>query len=116
MTTNSTRWIGPDDTLTVGTIGFLIEHSNENTGVSRFELRDTPPYTNRSHEPRLTGWCGTWNNVGTYGQGMARVERLARNGRALVRKLDGDELAAALEELGYPELLEGVADNMAAQK
>ena len=38
---------------------------------------------------------------------MARVERLARNGRALVRKLDGDELAAALEELGYPELLEG---------
>ena len=107
MTTNSTRWIGPDDTLTVGTIGFLIEHSNENTGVSRFELRDTPPYTNRSHEPRLTGWCGTWNNVGTYGQGMARVKRLARNGRALVRKLDGDELAAALEELGYPELLEG---------
>lgn len=104
MTTNGTRWIGPDDTLTVGDIGFLIEHYNESSGGSRFELRDTPPYTNQSHQPRLSGWCGTWNNVGTHGHGLARVERLARNGRALVRPLDGDELTAALEELGYPEL------------
>ena len=29
---------------------------------------------------------------------------LAKNGRAYVRALDGAELAAALDELGYPEL------------
>lgn len=33
MTSNGTRWIGPDDTLAVGTIGFLIEHSDELTAA-----------------------------------------------------------------------------------
>lgn len=104
MTTKMTRWIGPDPMLSVGDTGFLIENSNENTGVSQYFLRDTPPYTNRSHEPRLHGWCGTWNNVGTHGHGMARVERVAKNGRAFVIELTGAELADALDELGYPEL------------
>lgn len=70
MTTKMTRWIGPDPMLSVGNTGFLIEHYNELSGGSRFELRDTPPYTNQSHQPRLSGWCGTWNNVGTYGHGL----------------------------------------------
>lgn len=59
MTTKMTRWIGPDPMLSVGNTGFLIEHYNELSGGSRFELRDTPPYTNQSHQPRLSGWCGT---------------------------------------------------------
>lgn len=104
MTTKTTRWIGPDPTLSVGDIGFLIENANESNGGSQFFLRDTPAHTNRSHEPRLRGWCGTWNNVSTEAHGMVRVERLARNGRALVIELTGDELTEALEELGYPEL------------
>jgi len=32
------------------------------------------------------------------------VERVAKNGRAYVRELEGAELVAALDELGYPEL------------
>lgn len=101
----TTRWIGPDPLLAVGDMGFLVENYNESTGGSQFFLRDTPAYTNRSHEPRLSGWCGTWNNIGTHGHGMARVIRVARNGRALVASLEGEELAAALDELGFPELM-----------
>jgi hypothetical protein len=44
------------------------------------------------------------NNTSTTAEGMGIVEKVARNGRALVRPLDGPELMAALEELGYPEL------------
>ncbi len=104
MTTNS-RWIGPDPALSVGDIGFLIENAHENSGGSLFFLRDTPAHTNRSHEPRLHGWCGSWNNVSTEAHGLVRVERLARNGRAFVIELSGGELAEALEDLGYPELM-----------
>ena len=101
----TTMWIGPDEMLKVGDFGFLVQKSNDNNGWERYELRDTPAYTNRSIEPRLEGWCGTYNDVATYGCGMWRVERLARNGRAFIRKLEGGELGAALEELGYPELM-----------
>lgn len=98
------QWIGPDDSLTVGQVGFLVRHHSENHGTDRWELRDTPAYTNQSHKPRLNGWCGSWNNVGTYGEGMAEVVKVARNGRAQVRLLEGEELQAALDELGYPDL------------
>ena len=99
-----TRWIGPDETLTVGQVGFLVEFSNAIRRSERYELRDRPPYTNQSHEPTLVGWCGSYNDLSTTGHGMARVVRLARNGRALVEELAGADLTAALEELGYPEL------------
>lgn len=104
QTSRTSRWIGPDPMLEAGDVGFLIENANENTGGSQFFLRDTPACTNQSHEPRLHGWCGTWNNVGTHGHGMARVERVAKNGRAFVVELTGDELNDALDECGYPEL------------
>ncbi len=100
----STKWIGPDENLTIGEIGFLVRLHQEIEGWERVILRDTPVYTHRSRQPLLEGWCGSFNNLSTYGEGMAKVERIARNGRALVRSLDGDELVAALEELGYPEL------------
>lgn len=100
----STLWIGPDETLRVGDVGFMVRHANAMKGWVRIEIRDTPAHTNQSHQPRLSGWCGTTNDVATYADGMARVERVAKNGRALVRRLESDDLAAALEELGYPEL------------
>lgn len=105
MKSTETKWIGPDDRLKVGTIGFLVSHTNTMRGSDVHELRDTPAYTNMSHRPRLDGWCGETNNVSTYGCGMAIVERVAKNGRALVRGLEGDDLRAALEEFGYPELM-----------
>ena len=100
----TTMWIGPDENLNVGSIGFLIEISNAISGYERYELRDTPPYTNQSHKPVLDGWCGSYNDTSTYGKGMWVVERMAKNGRALIRELEGDELQAALDEFGYPDL------------
>lgn len=106
---STTRWIGGDaDTFTAGQTGFLVELHHVLKGWRRFDLRDHPAKTNMSFEPRLQGWCGTTGDVACNAHGMAIVERVARNGRAFVRELEGDALAAALEELGYPELLDHV--------
>ena len=108
MTSKEAMWIGPTNDVIngfeVGMTGFLIHKSNSIAGWDRYEIRDTPAHTNQSHKPRLKGWCGTYNDVATYGAGMVRVERVARNGRAFVRQLAGDDLEQALEELGYPDL------------
>ena len=101
-----TMWIGPDENLNVGDVGFLVQIENPVKGTDRYDFRDTPPTTNQSYQPKLYGWCGGYNDTNTYGRGMVKVERMAKNNRAFVRKLDGKELKAALEELGYPELFE----------
>ncbi|MBK6287187.1 MAG: hypothetical protein IPF49_06015 [Gammaproteobacteria bacterium] len=98
------QWIGPDESLTVGQVGFLVEHHNTLAGWRRHDVRDLPARTNQSLEPRLHGWCGSYNDISTHARGMVRVERMAENSRAFVRELEGDELAAALEDLGYPGL------------
>ena len=100
----TTMWIGPDETLSVGDKGFLIKHKNSTQGWERHELRDTPAHTNQSHEPRLRGWCGSWNDTSTYGRGVWEVVRVAKNGRCLLSELDGDEMQAVLDDLGYPDL------------
>ena len=100
----TTMWIGPDENLRVGDKGFLVEHSNPFQGWERHELRDTPAHTNQSRKPRLNGWCGSWNNTNTYGRGVWRVIRVAKNGRCLIQELGGDERQAVLDELGYPDL------------
>jgi hypothetical protein len=97
-------WIGPDENLNVGDKGFLIKISNPVSHYERYELRNTPPYTNQSHQPVLEGWCGSYNDTSTYGKGMWVVERMAKNGRAFIRKLEDEELFNALEEYGYPDL------------
>lgn len=102
---DGTRWIGIEsDQFTAGETGFLVELHHVTKGWRRFELRSHPPRTNMSFVPRLHGWCGTSNDVACHAHGMAVVERVARNGRAFVRELDGEELHAALDDLGYPEL------------
>ena len=89
---------------TIGDIGFLIRSNDENHGnACRYRLSDHAARTNRSHEPKLEGWCGTTNNICVTACGMARVSRIAKNGRVcLVSVENPDEVAAALEELGYP--------------
>ena len=101
-------WIGPVDSCNlpdVGSIHFLIRISKAG-GFTRYDLRDTPAYTNQSQEPTLDGWCGTYNDVATYGQGLAKVVRIAKNGRVLLTRVDpqSDEGQAYLEEMGYPDL------------
>ena len=100
----TSMWIGPDETLSAGDVGFLIAKTNILRGSTRYELRGIPAHTNQSHEPRLHGWCGTYNDLSTGARGVVRVERTAKNGRAFVRELEGSELAAALDDLGYPDL------------
>jgi len=99
------QWIDTyDEPTKLGQIGFLVMIQDQNNMAERWQLRDRPPYTNGSHEPRLEGWCGTTDNRAIYGRGMARITRVARNGRALVTPLTGQDLTDALEELGFPEL------------
>ncbi len=100
----TTMWIGPDETLSVGDAGFLVEISHTTDRWERHELRDTPAFTNVSREPQLHGWCGSYNNVATYGRGVWRVIRVAKNGRCLIQELEGDEMQAVLDDLGYPDL------------
>jgi len=107
----NTHWIGPDETLKVGDFGFLIV-KDDNFGGERWSLSDTPAHTNMSHEPRLNGWCGTYNDIATFARGMAKVVKIARNGRAQVVRLGGVELVEALEELGYPELIGDLGDEV----
>ena len=96
----STHWIGGHWTeeFVSGQSGFLVSVGG------RLELRDRPAHTNSSHEPRLRGWCGSWNNVDTDALGLAVVTRVAKNGRAQVRTLQGEDEAKALEALGWPDL------------
>lgn len=100
-------WIGPDENLSVGDKGFLINTSNPIKGTDTYFLRDTPAYTNQSHEPKLHGWCGSWNDTSTRGCGMWEVTRCAKNGRAYITEIEGWKLKEALEEFGYPELWDG---------
>lgn len=103
----TTQWIGPDDRLdrlAMNLVGFLWKRSHTMKGWDRFSLENRPPYTNKSGEPRLMGWCGTTNDISVTGCGMAKVVRVAGNGRALVQILEGQDLKDALDELGYPEL------------
>ena len=85
----------------VGDAGFLVCRTSEH-GVETYSLRRRPAHTNSSHEPRLDGWCGSWNNVSTDACGLARVARQAKNGRLCLAKVT--PTPELLEELGYPEL------------
>lgn len=101
----TTMWIGDESSAyKVGDKGFLVKTTNESQGWERIVLRDTPAKTNRRFKPTLYGWCGSYNDVSTYGEGVGVVERVAKNGRAFVRVLEGSERLAVLEEYGYPEL------------
>lgn len=112
----TTIWMdGPDHISTpVGSAYFLVEHHHTLRGSRRHELRDTPPRTNQSFEPRPVGWCGTTNNVATFGRGVWRVTRVAKNGRVhLSQVTDRDEIAAYLEEAGFPDLLDELTTDAA---
>lgn len=102
----TTMWIGPQEDLEVGSMGFLIEFSNPIQNSQRYTLRDTPAYTNQSYEPRLNGWCGSYNDTSTHARGFWKVVKVAKNGRAKIEEMTGEARAEALEEFGYPELHE----------
>jgi hypothetical protein len=88
-----------------GTLGYLVETLNTNTGRTTFSLYERPCRTNQSLEPRLWGWCGETDNRSRYARGVVRVVKRNRLGdRARVAQVTGVELAAFLESEGYPDL------------
>lgn len=104
-----TYWMGPHaphgyKEPAVGITGFIVEVANLDTGASRFELRDHPVTRERTLEPTLYGRTEAINNRRYGAHGMGRIVRVARNERYLVEELSGADEAAALEELGYPDL------------
>ena len=101
------RWIDGED-LSLGDVGFLVETCPQGR-ADYCGLYSRPCHTNQSHEPRLHGWCGETNNVSRNALGLARVVRVAGNGRVQVVPVRGDEARAYLCDVaGYPELADDV--------
>ena len=99
------KWIGTEmDTYRVGEVGFLVSREHHLQGWEKWDIHTSPAHTNMSHQPRLRGWCGTTNDVAVYAHGLAKVARVAKNGRAMVISIQGEDEAKALEEMGYPDL------------
>ncbi len=98
-------WIDSSDER--GTIGYLVETiDNNNRGRASFSLRERPLRTNQSNEPRLSGWCGETDNRSRHASGVWQVIRVNKaGGRAQIRRLEGDALAAFLETDGHPDLI-----------
>ncbi len=98
-------WIDEQEEFGAGDSAFLISFYNENTGGTRYTLRNQPAYTNVTNEPRLNGWCGSYNNISTHAEGVVKVVRIAKSGRYLVAHLTLKENEDFLNEMGYPELI-----------
>ena len=106
-------WIDADDSLSIGDRGFLVCNENTMKGWQRHYLRDTPPRTNVSLADTPYGWCGTYNDLATYGCGAYEVIRVARNGRLLLQEItDAETLSGFLEEFGYPDLLDEMLEHI----
>lgn len=85
----------------VGDVGFLLELTPQN-GAKRTELRDSPARTAQTLTDILYGFID--GRTAVEALGVAKVVEVAKNGRGKVQTLWGDDLATALNELGYPEI------------
>jgi hypothetical protein len=95
------KWVGDArNRFAVGDVGFLLELTPQ-TGVARVELRDSPARTT-DWTDILFGMVEGRTNVEALG--VAKVIEVTKNGRGKVQTLWGDELTAALDQLGYPEI------------
>ena len=95
-------WIDTDQCDDIET-GYLVKTLDLNTGCECYSLQRCPLQTNLSHETRLRGWCGAYNNQSEFAKGVARVVRRLKR-RTLVALVTGEALRAFLDADGYPEL------------
>ena len=101
--------------LQIGERGFLVRNHHETKQWSRYYLRDNPPKTNVSFVATPYGWCGTCDNIATFGEGVWEVTKITRNGRAQLTEIaDAERLTEFLDEVGYPELLEDMLQHIHA--
>lgn len=103
------KWIDANNEMNVGDVGYLVSLDNSNTRAwDVLRLYPTPLRTNRSHEERLTGWCGETNNVSRTAMGAWRIVKTNKRGdRMLIQQLKGADLCAFLMNDGRPELIPG---------
>jgi hypothetical protein len=98
-------WIDNDNDFRTGDIGFLIEIEPQGQ-TARTTIRRSPGAKNMSGERVLAGWLGTTNNISHTARGVGRVTAVTADGdRARVTQFRDADLEAALETLGYPNLL-----------
>jgi hypothetical protein len=91
----------------IGDIFYLAEVLDTSSGRTSWNLRDRPLRTNRSYEPRLSGWCSDTNNRSRYARGVVRVAQINKAGeRCRIVRVEGEALAAFLSADGYPDLIE----------
>lgn len=94
------------ESICVDDIVFIYEKFISNTGVTTTHISKTPVCTNRSHEPRLYGWCGETNNISYTGIGIGKVKKYYSSGRMKVYACakGTPEEQLALDDVGYSEL------------
>ncbi len=87
----------------VGDLGFLV--SREGEGIDDYTLSRKPATLVGQDTPRLRGFLGSWNNVAEIAHGLGRVVAVdAENDTIRVVPVVQTKVAAALADLGYPEL------------
>lgn len=89
-----------------GSLAILVEHSHNLKGWLRPVLQDEPPRTNQSHQPRLFGWCGTYNDEHIQADGVWEIVKYTQTShRVYIRPVrEPERVNAYLEGIGYPEL------------
>jgi hypothetical protein len=99
----NTQWIDVHEQQRPGDVGFLVRATHLLKGWARTTLQDEPVRTNLGGRPLLTGWAGTTDDVSVYALGLAELVKI-RGRRGQVRLVEGSELVAGLEVMGWPEL------------
>jgi hypothetical protein len=96
-----------NDNTRVGDTCYLVEVLNTSSGRTSWSLNERPLRTNRSLQPRLSGWCGETDNRSRYARGVVRVAQINKAGdRCRIVRVEGEALAAFLSADGYPDMIE----------
>ena len=101
-------WMENEVYCVCGAVGFV----TSTTGEAWFRLQHHP--ARNGLLPVLVGRGSDADGYSVYARGVGRVTRVARNGRIQVTMLRGTDLSAALEALGYPDLIPPASNGRSA--
>ena len=97
------KWVGDSrHKFKVGDLGFVLELTPAN-GAKRVELRDSPVRTAGSLIDVLFGVV-SGGRTEVEALGVAKVIKVTPNGRGQIQTLWNEDMEAALQELGYPDI------------
>ena len=94
---------------TMGELGFVVELYKHESRSTRYELRGHPARTPGGGDTMLYGIVKDSPYTRVSAMGVGKVVEVKPNGRALIEMLDDKvEIEAALNELGYSDLMSEV--------